>query len=203
MKNYRIPLLEAFGLALCLFLIGCNNPTAETSVEQPAANEAAAVTNPFFSIAPIEYAELAEKSIMLLGSLDFDAWGATLADDVVYAFPDGDQNTRTTLVGKQAAVDWYKNYKTVSGLQSMTMNEFNTFPLNVTGTPKGGALNGVSVNTFFSNTIAYKNASVPLRMNFSLHFNADKKIDRYTTYYDRTPIVKALGMDLLETQKGK
>jgi hypothetical protein len=30
-------------------------------------------------------------------------------------------------------------------------------------------------------------------MNFIAHFNKDKKIDRYFTYYDRQPIVEAMG----------
>jgi hypothetical protein len=39
---------------------------------------------------------------------------------------------------------------------------------------------------------------VRLRMNFSAHFNKDKKIDRYYTYYDRTKIVQAMGSNILE-----
>jgi len=30
------------------------------------------------------------------------------------------------------------------------------------------------------------------------HFNADKKIDRYVTYYDRSVIIKATGKNVLE-----
>ena len=201
-NNHYLPMMAAV-LTLCLFFIGCNTPNTETDAKQAVTKAAEAVTNPLFAIAPIEYAGLAEKSLTLLSSLDFDAWAATLADDISYSFPDGDQNTRTTLVGKKAIVDWYKNFKTVSGLQSMTMSEFNSMPINVTGDAKGGASKGIYVISYFSNTFVFKNATIPVRMNFSLHFNADKKIDRYTSYYDRTNIVKALGMNLLETKKAK
>jgi hypothetical protein len=187
-------------LGTVLFTTACNDAKT-TAPEAASTSGKAAVTNPLFAIAPIEYAELAEKSLLLLGSLDFDAWGATLADTVVYSFPDGDQNTRTTLTGKKAIVDWYKNFKTVSGLQSMTMSEFNFIPIDVTGSPKGGAAKGIYVVAYLSNKMVYKNADVSLRMNFSIHFNADKKIDRYTSYYDRTPIIKAIGMNLLEMKK--
>ena len=37
---------------------------------------------------------------------------------------------------------------------------------------------------------------------FSIHFNADKKIDRYVTYYDRSVIIKATGKNILEETKG-
>jgi ketosteroid isomerase-like protein len=199
MKEIKFCTIVAI-LSTVLFTTACND--AKTTAPGAASTATtAAITNPLFAIAPIEYTELAEKSLLLLGSLDFDAWGATLTDTVVYSFPDGDQNTRTTLTGKKAIVDWYKNYKTVSGLQSMTMSEFNSMPIDVTGNAKGGASKGIYVIAYFSNKMVYKNAAVSLRMNFSIHFNADKKIDRYTSYYDRTPIIKAIGMNLLETKK--
>jgi hypothetical protein len=40
-------------------------------------------------------------------------------------------------------------------------------------------------------------------MNFIVHFNANKKIDRYITYYDRSVIIKASGANYLETNKTK
>jgi uncharacterized protein len=104
---------------------------------------------------------------------------------------------------QKAIVDWYKNFKTVSGLQSMTMSEFNSMPIDVTGDAKGGASKGIYVISYFSNTFVFKKATIPVGINFSLHFNGDKKIDRYTSYYDRTNIVKALGANLLETKKAK
>jgi ketosteroid isomerase-like protein len=203
MKNNHYLSMTATAITLCLFSISCNTPTTDADAKQTIAKVADAVTNPLFSIAPVEYAGLAEKSLMLLSGLDFDAWASTLADDVTYSFPDGDQNTRTTLVGKKAIVDWYKNFKTVAGLQSMTMSEFNSMPIDVTGDAKGGATKGIYVISYFSNTMVFKNATLPLRMNFSLHFNGDKKVDRYTSYYDRTPIIKAIGMNLLEKKKEK
>ena len=45
--------------------------------------------------------------------------------------------------------------------------------------------------------------TVALRMNFIAHFNADKKIDRYTTYYDRSVIIKTMGKNMLEEIKVK
>ena len=86
----------------------------------------------------------------------------------------------------------------------MTMTEFNHFPLNVTTQPKGGAPMGIYDFVYFSNKIFFGDKAVSLRMNFVLHFNADKKIDRYVTYYDRSVIIKATGKNILEeTKAGK
>ena len=51
-------------------------------------------------------------------------------DDVEFWFPDGDNNTRTKLVGKKAVIDWWKNWKATSGIKSMTMDEAVFLPVN-------------------------------------------------------------------------
>lgn len=202
-KNMIFP-FAAFTLAV-MFTAGCNN-TAPAKEENPATTttmEVAAVTNPNFSIAPVEYATLSEQSLAHLAKFEFDAWEATLADNVIYTFPDGDIDTRTKLEGKAAVVGWWKGWKEKSGIESMTMTEFNHFPLNVTEQPKGGALMGNYDFVYFSNKMVFAGKPVALRMNFAIHFNADKKIDRYITYYDRSVIIKATGKNILEEMKTK
>ncbi len=159
------------------------------------------VTNPLFRIAPAEYATMAEKSMTLLAAADFDAWEAMLADNVEFDFPDGDPNTRTKLKGKAAVLAWWKNYRSMPAVKSMTMSEFNNMPIEVTGNAKGGATKGIYVISYFTNTQVINGQPLGIRMNFSTHFNAAKKIDRYTSYYDRTLLVKALGRNVLEEAK--
>jgi len=199
MKTNPFPLMLAAVVAL-LFAAGCNAPSTQST---SAATADTLVTNPLFNLAPVGYATLAEQSLTHLAAADFDAWGAMLADDVEYDFPDGDQNTRTKLKGKAAVVAWWKNYRSMPAVTSMTMSEFNHMPIDVTGEAKGGATKGIYVISYFTNVQTINGKSVGLRMNFSTHFNADKKIDRYATYYDRTVIVKALGRNLLEEGKAK
>ena len=201
-------LASAIVLSVVFSIGGCNNTDAVK--EEPKQEEAvaaatpAAVTNPNFSIAPVEYAELSEKALGHIAKFEFDAWAEMLADNVAYTFPDGDVDTRTRLEGKAAVVGWWKNWKEKSGVESMTMSEFNHFPLNVTTQPKAGALMGNYDFVYFSNKMVFAGKAVSVRMNFAVHFNADKKIDRYTTYYDRTPIVKAMGgRSILEEMKIK
>ena len=190
MKNPNYVLLSAVIVALTICMTGCDTATKNTNTE--------AITNPLFTIAPADYTVIAEKALTQLANFDYDAWGQMLADNVEYSFPDGDNDTRTKLVGKAAVVGWWKGFRKDSGISSMTMSEFNHFPLDVIGDPKGGATKGIHVFSYFSNKMIFGRNSVGLRMNFVTHFNADKKIDRYVTYYDRTPIIKAMGKNLLE-----
>lgn len=201
MKKIKILPLAAVTI-LVMLLAGCSD-TAPAKEETVTPTEAVtkAVTNPNFSIAPEEFSTLSEKSLMHLGKFEFDAWEATLADDVIYTFPDGDVDTRTKLEGKAAVVGWWKGWKEKSGIESMTMSELNHFPLNVTAQPKGGAVTGNYDFVYFSNKMVFAGKPVSLRMNFAIHFNADKKIDRYVTYYDRSVIIKATGKNLLEEMK--
>ena len=192
MTNVKIPPFPLTITAVAVLLTAaCNNAPKATA------------TNALFRIAPAEYATLAEQSLVYLAAKNFDAWSALLADDVEYDFPDGDQNTRTKLKGKAAVLAWWKDYLGLPAVTSMTMSEFNHMPIEVTGEPKGEATKGIYVISYFTNTQVINGQTVGLRMNFSTHFNSDKKIDRYVGYYDRTPIVKALGRNLLAEGKGE
>ncbi|MEO9033715.1 MAG: hypothetical protein ABI285_10775 [Ginsengibacter sp.] len=90
-----------------------------------------------------------------------------------------------------------------AGIGSMTMSEFNHTPINVVSPIKGGATMGIYDITYFSNKMVFKGKTIAIRMNFVAHFNADKKIDRYNTYYDRSIIIKASGKNILEEIKLK
>ncbi len=189
------------------FITGCNNETpAKKNTNTKAATATSSesvVTNPLFKIAPVEYATLSEKALLHVAKFEFDAWAAMLADDVVYSFPDGDAATRTTLTGKNAVVGWWKNWKEKSGVESMNLSEFNHLPINVIEQPKGGFPTGIYDIVYFSNTMIFHGKPVSLRMNFSVHFNAEMKIDHYATYYDRSIIIKAMGSDILNEGSNK
>lgn len=201
-KNHFLPVAVITIAAIFAGGCGSNEPAKEETAATPVAETTvAAVTNPNFTIAPVEYVDLSQKAFDLMSKFEFDAWGDMLADNVVYTFPDGDVDTRTKLEGKAAVVGWWKTWKEKSGIESMTMSEFNNTPVNVTVQPKGGATMGIYVISYFSNKMVFKGKPVALRMNFSVHFNADKKIDRYSTYYDRSVIIKATGKNILDETK--
>ncbi len=81
------------------------------------------------------------------------------------------------------------------------MSEFNHIPINVTEEPKGGFSMGIYDIVYFTNKMVFSGKPVGLRMNFSVHFNVEKKIDHYATYYDRSVIIKATGRNILDEVK--
>ncbi len=202
MKTKHI--LQAAGIAfIALCISSCKEAAPAKDTMVTPAGAPAAITNPRFSIAPEEYSSLSEKAINHVGNFEFDAWGEMLADDVEFSFPDGDVDTRTKLVGKPAVLAWWKALKANTGIESMSMSEFNHFPINVTEQPKGGAATGIYDFCYFSNKTVIKGKPLAIRMNYVTHFNSDKKIDRYVTYYDRTALVQAIGKNLLAAPKTK
>ncbi|MBS1735851.1 MAG: nuclear transport factor 2 family protein [Bacteroidetes bacterium] len=199
-KKFFIPI--ATFIVVAFFAYGCNNATPAKEATANADSTSASVTNPNLSIASTEYSDLSEKSIQLLAKGDYDAWANMLADDIVYAYPDGDMNTRTKITGKAALLAWWKKSKE-SGMDTMMVSEFNHTPINSTGQLKAGAPTGIYDIVYFTSKMIIKGKPVSIRMNFSVHFNADKKIDRYYTYYDRSAIINATGKNTLDEGRKK
>ena len=165
-----------------------------------AANTAKPV-NPNVEIASTEYSKLASEALTYLSGMDIDKWVSMMSDDVEFNFPDGDESTRTKLTGKKAVADWWNNWKKTSEVKSMTYEKHVEIPVNSMEVNPSTGLAGVSVISYFSNNMDINGSPLPMRMNFTAHFNKDKKIDRYFTYYDRTKIVKAMGANILEKKK--
>lgn len=153
--------------------------------------------NDNWDIASQEYADLAEEAMMHMQNLDFDAWGELLADDIEYYFPDGDEGTRTVLSGKSAVLDWWNNWGSTSGIQSMSFSNPVFLPVIAQTAPNYAGLTGPYVVSYMSNEMDYNGTVINLRMNFTLHFNDQKLIDRYYTYYDRSLIINAMGTNIL------
>jgi ketosteroid isomerase-like protein len=195
--------LSIIAIAIAAFFTtGCNNATPAKETNTMADSTSGTVTNPNISLAPVEYSELSEKSLQHLAKKEYDAWADMLADDVVYAYPDGDMDTRTKITGKSAVLDWWKKSEE-KGTQSMTLSDFNHTPINAIRQLKAGVPAGIYDLVYFTNKMIINGKPVSLRMNFSVHFNADKKIDRYYGYYDRSLIIKAAGKNTLDEVKKK
>jgi len=191
-----IPKHHLFFMGLLALLIsGCASP-AENKPE--AAEEETSAVNPNYEIAPQEYSDLAVKSLTSWMNLDFEGWTSTMSDDVVFYFPDGDSGTRTELVGKEAVLDWWNNWEQTSGIQSMTYTNHVEIPVIAKDTLAYSNLTGVFVINYFSNELMYNETSVKLRMNIAVHFNSDNLIDRIYSYYDRSKIIQAMGINILE-----
>ena len=188
-KTIKNNLATILSIACMIAFLGCESERMESS---------SATENSRYEIASDEYVDLALEAFDHLSSFNIDAWGEMLADDVEYYFPDGDSSTRTTLTGKEAAVNWWKNWAESSGIESMTITRTDLVPVRVNEALDYSGLTGVFVLSYFSNELVFDNGNtVNLRMNFAVHFNEDDLIDRYYTYYDRTPIIEAMNENIL------
>ncbi len=180
-------------VTICL-LFAFTGSYAQTQKENASVNKTLEIASP-------EYAELTSKALTYLTKLDIEKWASMMADDVEYNFPDGDEGTRTKLTGKAAVQGWWSNWVKTSGVRSMTMDKAVFIPVNSLEKNPSTGLAGVSVISYYSNNLNINGTPVKVRMNFTVHFNKDKLIDRYYTYYDRTPIVAAMGKNILEKKK--
>ncbi len=196
--NFSIAAITA---ATFLSVTSCNDAASNTA--KTASTDATKMTTPpDIEIAPQEYATLAEASIQKGADNDIDGRGAMLADDVEFYYPDGDQNTRTKIIGKTAVINWLKSSRINGGQKSTTLSAFNTIPLKVNKKLNAGSLSGYQVISYFTNSSVYNNGnSTSVRMNVVQHFNDNKLIDRIITYYDRTPFIKAAGKNILDAAK--
>lgn len=139
-----------------------------------------------YEIATPEYAVLAEKSIDLWASNEFETFALMLTEDVEYEFPDGKK-----ISGKTALIDYWKNYKKTSGIQSMKIMDANYLPVNTHLKLKANENPGVKVVAYFTNKITIHTTDLAVKMHFNLHFSKAKMIDLIMTYYDQTPIINA------------
>jgi hypothetical protein len=148
----------------------------------PTPNELSTNENPY-KIASPDYAVLAEKTLNFLADFEFDSFASMLADDVEYEFPDGKK-----IVGKTTLIDYWKNYKSISGLESMKILSANYLPIAAHLKPNGVGIESVKVITDFTNKLTFSKKEISIKMNFSFHFNDAKMIDKIITNYDLSKI---------------
>jgi hypothetical protein len=171
-----------------MLLLSCSTPKQEAPPEVQSA----------YKIASAEYVDISKNAFTLLSEFDFDSWSKLLADDVEYYFPDGDVDTRTSLVGKIEVVAWWTNWKNSAGIKSMSFSAGNYVPIDAAIPQNTTGMDGVYVLSYFSNKMEFDNGNtVRLRMNMITHFNEEKLVDRIYSYYDRTPIIEAMQTNIL------
>jgi hypothetical protein len=136
-------------------------------------------------IAPLVYIALTEKSLDYLASFQLDSFAEMVADSVEYELPDG-----TKLIGKKALINYWENYKTSSGIQSMKIMKANYLPIDTHVKLTTNECLGVKVVADFTNDMILNNKNISVKMNFNFHFNQQKLIDRINSNYDQTLIGK-------------
>lgn len=136
-----------------------------------------------YEIASPVYIALAEKSLDYLSNFELNSFASMLAEEVEYELPDGQ-----VFIGKTAVIDYWKKYKITSGITSMTFHNANYLPIDTHIKPKGNELPGVKVLADFTSNIVFKDKTRAVKMNFNIHFDKAKLIDRMSANYDSSKI---------------
>lgn len=154
-------------------------------------------TNDNYSIAPVEYEDLAEKALRHVEKYQFSDLYNMVSDDIEYYLPDGGEKTRTAFIGKEAFMGFWDTYKEKSGNDFMTVSNTVHVPVISHKEVNYTKLKGVIVLSYFSLDMKFGEEQVDIRANWGFHFNEDKKIDKIYSYYDRTPIIAAAKRNIL------
>ena len=178
-----ISLLSLIGL----LAISCNSTNAQKDTSMSSE----------FEIAPQEFAELAKKSLGHVENFEFSEWFEMVSDDIEYYFPDGDEGTRTKVIGKKAFMDFWNSYEEKSGNTKITISKPVYIPVVAKKQLNYSKIKGVMVLAYFSSEFQYGAEKTNVRMNWGFHFNEDKKIAKIYTYYDRTPLIAAAKRNIL------
>ena len=153
-----------------------------------------------YEIASSEYQELTDSYLQHVANFEWEDSYALLADDVQFHLPDGDRGTRTVVDGKAAVMDFWNSYVEKSGNDKLAIEDVVHVPVNVKGNVETIGMKGVFDITWFSAKMGFGDKETRVRMNWTFHFNADKKLDGIYTYYDRTPIIEAANRNILAAE---
>ncbi len=151
-------------MVIVLVMMACNSTTKDTAE---------------YEIASPVYIALTQKSLDYLVTFEYDSFAEMLSDSIEYELPNGKK-----LKGKTAIINFWKDYKATSGLQSMAIISANYLPINANTKPKGSGKIGIKVVADFTNKMTFKEKIVAIKMTFSFHFSNQKLIDGITTFYD-------------------
>jgi hypothetical protein len=181
------------GLLFCsVFILSCLG-TKEKEVdvvktEQPAVEEASQT-----------YAIIVEESLNILQDFDFDELDTYFANDVEWYWPNGGMESRSIIKGKQNVINYWKDWRATSGVESMQFYNSDFMPLKTNKSNDQYNIVGVVVLYYGDITIYGKAGSTTVRQHMVFSFNKDKKIQKVFSYYDRTGITQLLSVDMKST----
>ncbi len=192
MKTLTSKLITSCLIVSALLFTDC------TQTESKNLEQSKPKVNAKYEIASDDYELLTEKALNHVSNFELVDWYEMMADDIEYYFPDGDAETRSKLIGKSEVMEFWNGYQEKSGNNKMTFTDYVHVPVNVKERLNYTGLTGVIVLSYFSSELVYGDKSTNIRMNFVTHFNDENLIDRYYTYYDRTPIIETVNANILK-----
>ncbi|MFB0904174.1 MAG: nuclear transport factor 2 family protein [Nonlabens sp.] len=181
------------GLLFCsVFILSCLG-TKEKEVDVVVTDQ------PAVEVASPTYSIIVEESLNLMQDFDFDGLGKHFADDVEWYWPNGGMESRSIIKGKQHVINFWKDWRATSGVESMQFYNSDFMPLRTNKSTDQYNIVGVVVLYYGDITIYGKNGSTTVRQHIVFSFNDDKKIQKVFSYYDRTGITQLLSVDLKST----
>ncbi|WP_415181630.1 nuclear transport factor 2 family protein [Nonlabens sp.] len=181
------------GLLFCsVFILSCLG-TKEKEVDVVVTDQ------PAVEVASPTYSIIVEESLNLMQDFDFDGLGKHFADDVEWYWPNGGMESRSIIKGKQHVINFWKDWRATSGVESMQFYNSDFMPLRTNKSTDQYNIVGVVVLYYGDITIYGKTGSTTVRQHIVFSFNDDKKIQKVFSYYDRTGITQLLSVDLKST----
>jgi hypothetical protein len=175
-----------------VFILSCLG-TKEKEVDVVVTDQ------PAVEVASPTYSIIVEESLNLMQDFDFDGLGKHFADDVEWYWPNGGMESRSIIKGKQHVINFWKDWRATSGVESMQFYNSDFMPLRTNKSTDQYNIVGVVVLYYGDITIYGKNGSTTVRQHIVFSFNDDKKIQKVFSYYDRTGITQLLSVDLKST----
>jgi hypothetical protein len=181
------------GLLFCsVFILSCLGTKEKEAdlvkTEQPAVEEASQT-----------YAIIVEESLNILQDFDFDELDTYFANDVEWYWPNGGMESRSIIKGKKNVINYWKDWRATSGVESMQFYNSDFMPLKTNKSNDQYNIVGVVVLYYGDITIYGKAGSTTVRQHMVFSFNKDKKIQKVFSYYDRTGITQLLSVDMKST----
>jgi hypothetical protein len=181
------------GLLFCsVFILSCLGTKEKEAdlvkTEQPAVEEASQT-----------YAIIVEESLNILQDFDFDELDTYFANDVEWYWPNGGMESRSIIKGKKNVINYWKDWRATSGVESMQFYNSDFMPLKTNKSNDQYNIVGVVVLYYGDITIYGKAGSTTVRQHLVFSFNNNKKIQKVFSYYDRTGITQLLSVDMKPT----
>jgi hypothetical protein len=181
------------GFIFCaLLLASCGETKKENA-------EVVEVEPPLLESASQEYADIILKMYDHLSNFDHDAYGALMADDITWYWPDGGADTRNSIKGKDNVIAFWKDWEKTTG-GKMTFAKNTLLPIKVNKPTNYYKAVGSGVLAYTDITIELKDQSKTVRQHGVFMFNNDMKISNVFLYYDRTGIKELTNVVLGETK---
>ena len=191
-KPFHLNILK-IGLIFCAILITSCGETKKENAEVVEAEP------PVLESASQEYADIVLKMYDHMSNFDHDGYGALMADDITWYWPDGGADTRHSIKGKDSVIAFWKNWQETTG-GKMTFSKNTLLPIKVNKPTNYYKAVGSGVLAYTDITIAIKDQSTTVRQHAVMMFNDDMKISNVFLYYDRTGILALTNVVLGESK---